>query len=574
MYKDLFPINWSDFHFLRPQFLWLLVPVVVLMLISLLSMQQEVKWKKIIAPHLRPYVISKGSNGVKIFMHIVLLLAFTSGILGLSGPTWKKIEVPGQKLETPMVVLLDLSQSMMAEDMQPNRLERAKFKIKDLIKYNPRARMALIGFAGTAHTIVPLTKDYEIINSHIEGLKPSTMPFPGSDLEAALTLGDSLTKVTKAPGTIVIFSDDFQESQRDLLSNFVKNSKNRLVILPMNTPGGSEVPSVNGKGVIRSKDGKAVRSYLDATLMASLNGIDGITVQQLTLDDSDVELIAKDISKNLEFTEKNEEKDDDWRDVGLLFIIPMAVLLLLWFRKGWVLYSLAFLLLVSCNDSSSSSFSDLWYTKDYQGQRLSDKGDYKDAAEAYTDPLRKGVAYFKAEEYEDAINAFSKDTSAMGSYNLGLAYFKNGDYAAAQIAFNMAVEKDPSLEIAKTNQQKLMQVLPEEDKMSVENAEESNGEQNAENTQNSGPEDLSGGGQEATKEDMKKQRQEETVNSNVHKGKELDEVPDDVQASIQQTDTQILMRKVDDDPTLFLQRKFKYQVKKYNIKPRSNEQAW
>ena len=88
--------------------------------------------------------------------------------------------------------------------------------------------MALVGFAGTAHTIVPLTKDYEIINSHIEGLKPSTMPFPGSDLEAALILGDSLTKVTKAPGTIVVFSDDFQEKERGILSNFAKNSKNKI----------------------------------------------------------------------------------------------------------------------------------------------------------------------------------------------------------------------------------------------------------------------------------------------------------------------------------------------------------
>ncbi|MEH6704374.1 MAG: VWA domain-containing protein [Galbibacter orientalis] len=573
MYKDLLPINWSDFHFLRPQFLWLLLPVVVLMVISLLSMQQELKWKRIIAPHLRPYVISKGSNAVKVFMHLVLLLAFASGILGLSGPTWKKIEVPGQKLETPMVVLLDISQSMMADDIQPNRLERAKFKIKDLIKYNPRARMALVGFAGTAHTIVPLTKDYEIINSHIEGLKPSTMPFPGSDLEAALILGDSLTKVTKAPGTIVVFSDDFREKERGVLSNFAKNSKNKIVILPMSTPGGSEIPSARGKGFIKGKDGKTVRSNLDATLMASLNEIEGITVQQLTLDDSDVELIAKDISKNLEFTEKNEEKDNDWRDVGLLFIIPMAVLLLLWFRKGWVLYSLTFLLLVSCNDDASN-FSDLWYTKDYQGQRLSNKGDFKEAADVYKDPLRKGVAYFKAGDYEAAINSFSKDTTAMGAYNLGLSYFKNGDYAAAELAFNIAVEKDPSLEAAKVNRQKLMQVLPEEDQLSVENAQESKDEKNSKNTQNKSPEDLSGGGQEASKEDMKKERQEETVNSNIHKGKELDEVPDDIKASIPQDDSKILMRKVDDDPTLFLQRKFKYQVKKYNIKPKSNEEVW
>ncbi|MCM5664111.1 vWA domain-containing protein [Galbibacter mesophilus] len=573
MYKDLLPIAWNDFHFLRPQFLWLLVPVLVLLLLSLLSMRQELKWKKVIAPHLRPYVIQKGSNAAKIWMHVILLLAFIFGTVALAGPTWKKIELPGQKLETPMVLLLDLSQSMMAEDIQPNRLERAKFKIKDLIKYNPRARMALVGFAGTAHTIVPLTKDYEIINSHIENLKPSVMPFPGSDLEAALTLGDSLTQVTKAPGTLVLLSDDFSEKERVILNEYVRNHKNRLMILPMNTPSGAEVKDFRGR-IIKDKDGEAIRSYLDPQIMASLNAIDSISVQSLTLDDSDVEVIAKSIEKNLIFTEKDQEKENEWRDLGLLAVIPMAFLMLIWFRKGWVLYGLLFIFFTSC--SGESSFEDLWFTPDYQGQRLSDKGDFKDAAEAYSDPMRKGVAYFKAGEYEDAINAFSEDTTAMGEYNLGLAYFKNGDYEAASFAFNQAVEKDPSLQIAAQNSKELNRMLRGTDNFTPQAAEEDPGEggKQAQNKQNNSMEDLGGGGQEATKKDMEKERLEEEVGTNIRKGKELNEVPDDIQSQIQQPNQNILMRKVNDDPSLFLQKKFRYQVKKYNIKPNGNEESW
>ncbi|MDG3583880.1 VWA domain-containing protein [Galbibacter pacificus] len=572
MYKDLLPINWSDFHFLRPQFLWLMVPVIVLIIISLLSMRQELKWKKIIAPHLRAYVISKGSNAIKIWMHIVLLIAFLFGIMGLSGPTWKKIELPGQKLETPMVVLLDLSQSMMSEDIQPNRLERAKFKIKDLIKYNPRARMALIGFAGTAHTIVPLTKDYKIINSHIEGLKPSVMPYPGSDLQAALKLGDSLTQVTKAPGTIVVFSDDFGEKERAILNTFVQNSKNKVVILAMNTPSGANVKDIRGREVKNSK-GEVVRSYLDNNVMASMNAIEGITVQPLTLDDSDVEVIAKTIKENLVFIEKKQEKENDWRDLGLLAVIPMAFFMLLWFRRGWVLYTLVFLFLTSCS-GEGTSFKDVWFTPDYQGQRLSDKNNFEDAAKTYTDPMRKGVAYFKAGDYEKAVDEFSMDTTAMGAYNLGLAYFKNGDYEAAAFAFNQAVEKDPSLENAKENQQQLMRLLPQTDGMTPDNAQEAAPDKRAKNKQNNSMEDLSGGGQEATKKDMEKQRLEEDVASNIHKGKELNEVPDNIEASIQKQNNNLLMRKVDDDPSIFLQKKFRYQVKKYNIKPTGNETAW
>ena len=96
----------------------------------------------------------------------------------------------------------------------------------------------------------------------------------------------------------------------------------------------------------------------------------------------------------------------------------------------------------------------------------------------------------------------------------------------------------------------------------------------AENEENKSPEDLSGGGQEATKEQMEQKRLEETVNTDIRKGKELDEVPEDFESGKQNTSQKVLMRKVDDDPALFLKRKFQYQVKKENIKPLKNADKW
>ncbi len=559
MFNDVFPIVWSDFHFLRPQLLWLLLPVVILWVLSLLLMRQELRWKTIIAPHLRPYVIAKGSNRVKIIMHCLLLIGFSFAIGGLAGPTWKKIELPGQELETPMVVVLDLSPSMLSEDIQPNRLERAKFKIKDVIKYNPRARMALVGFGATAHTIVPLTKDYDIINSHIETISPKTMPYQGANLKAALTLADTLTQVTEAPGTILLISDDFYGTERQILDNFKKNSKNKIIILPINTPSGATIS-------------KNERSYLDETTLNGLHNIEGITVQPLTLDDSDVEHISKQISDNLKFTEKAEEKDRDWRDLGLLLVVPAALILLFWFRKGWVLYSvLCMCCFTSCKEDET--FTDLWYTKDYQGQQLSNQQRYQEAGTTYNSSLRKGVAYYKAGDFEAAITAFSKDTTAQGAYNLGLAYYKNGDLQAAQYAFTQAVALDTTFANAQKNVNALRQVLPQVDELSLSNAQEAEATPNAENIQNKG-EDLSGGGQEATEEQMKKQRQEETADRNIHSGKEMDAPPKEGEELSIQRNSNILMRKVDDDPALFLQRKFRYQAKKYNIKPPADVKKW
>ena len=165
----------------------------------------------------------------------------------------------------------------------------------------------------------------------------------------------------------------------------------------------------------------------------------------------------------------------------------------------------------------------------------------------------------------------------MGAYNLGISYYKSGDYASAEIAFGKAIELDPDMEAAKKNQQLATQNLGGESEVSQEDAEEARAnpeEQAAENQQNKSPEDLSGGGQKATEEDMKKERLEETTNTDIRKGKELEEVPENFEAGKKDDAQKVLMRKVDDDPALFLKRKFKYQVKKENIKPPTNIDKW
>ena len=541
MFDSATAINWQDFHFLRPGFLWLLLPAALTLVLGLMGSREQVKWKSIIAPHLRPYIIQKGSEKIKKQLQLVVFVFTSFAILGLSGPTVKKIEIPGQILETPAVILMDLSQTMLADDIQPSRLERAKFKIRDFLDEKPGVRIALIGYAGTAHTVVPLTNDYSIIASHVNSLSPEIMPMEGNNLAAALNLADTLTRLTTAPGTVLLFSDDFSDESFTLLQQYVGQGKNKIEIVAMNTAGDSE-------------------------LMKRIASVEGITMNILTLDKSDMELLAKRISSNLEFKEEDEEKEDDWQDEGLWFAIPFTLLVLIWFRKGWVIYSLLIMLSFS-SCSGGGTVSDWWLTRDFQAQQHFDRGEFEEAAQLYEDPLHRGVAYFKSGDYEKAIAAFEEDTSAMAAYNLGLAYYKNGDYAAAGLAFGLAAEMDPELPDARRNQELMQQHIAGTDEGELGDATESGEEQVAQNIENTGPEDLSGGGQEATEEDMKKERKEETAATDMRKGKELDELPPDFEPGQKDNSQKVLMRKVDDDPALFLKRKFRYQVKKNNLKP-------
>jgi Ca-activated chloride channel family protein len=246
---------------------------------------------------------------------------------------------------------------------------------------------------------------------------------------------------------------------------------------------------------------------------------------------------------------------------------------LFWFRKGWVIYLFPLLLFTSCSDVAD--FADLWFTRDYQGQRLSEQGKFAEAADRFQDPMHKGVAHYKASNYEEAIEAFKLDTTAEGAYNLGLAYFSNGDTAAALFAFGEAAELDPDLESARDARQQLAQMRGDTDEVNPEDAQEAQAQQTAENIENQDMEDLGGGGQEATEEDMEKERKEETVSTDIRKGQELEEVPDDIGSSIQEQDnSKVLMRKVDDDPSLFLQRKFRFQVKNKDLAPKSDGTKW
>ncbi|RKQ50132.1 Ca-activated chloride channel family protein [Roseivirga pacifica] len=563
MFKDLFPVVWSDFHFLRPMFLWLFIPVAIVVVLSLFGGKEQVKWKKHIAPHLRPFMINKGSGRTRALMQGLLIFGLVLGVMGLSGPTWKRVEEPAKQLETPLVILLDLSQSMLIEDIQPSRLQRAKFKLTDFLEANPGARVGLIAFAGTAHTVVPLTRDYDIIKSHIESLSPSIMPVAGQNQREALELADSVMSVTDAPGTIVLFADDFTQDDFTLYQNYLTSHEHNMEIMPMNTPSGGEVPNPEG--------GEVIHSQLNTDVLSRFASLERVRVNALTLDDSDVRLIATKVQQNLKFTEKGDEKEDEWRDAGVLFIWPVALIMLLWFRRGWVVYSLVIMAFTS-SCSNNGAFSDWWYTKDYQGQQAMDSGDFDTAAALFQDPLRKGVAYFKAGNYDEAIKAFNQDTSAMGAYNLGLAYYQSGDYLSAQMAFGEAAEMDPENELAKQGQEQAEHLAGTNSSADPKEAEETPEEGPENNKQNDSMEDLSGGGQEATKEDMEKERLEETVATDIMKAKELDEVPDDLGASSpQQQNFKVLLQQIDDDPALFLQKKFEYQIKKRNQKQKGNE---
>ncbi|MHA7943249.1 VWA domain-containing protein [Formosa sp. 3Alg 14/1] len=576
-------IDWDKFHFLRPDYIWMAIPMAIIILLGIFFYGENNRWKKHIAKHLQPYVIQNGTTWKSRLLHASLLVLFGLGFLGFLGPTWSEEKAPAKKVSSKLVIALDLSQSMLTTDVSPNRLERAKFKINDLLEANPRAETALIVFSGSAHTVVPFTTDYKIIQDNLDGLQPHMMPARGTGFNMVFAKLQTLFVDNKAPGQIVLITDDLEGLNSQTVSAFVQENNVTLNVYPFASELGGHVPSfTNHKYDLKIK-GKPVTSALQTDNLNALRGIDKVKIMDLTLDKSDVTIFAETVSDHLIFEEKPKNEDENWEDQGYWLIIPVMILFLFSFRKGWSLLSVMLLVsLSSCStteeegkeDVADFQFKDLWYTKEYQAQEEFDNQNYIAAAKDFKDPLRQGVAYYKGGDYTKAREAFEKDSTANGLYNLGLTYAKLGNLEKAQEIFTTLVKNNPSMEQANRNLQNINEVLAGVSKMSVEESTVEGEKPNAKNEQNTSPEDLSGGGQKATKKDMEKERLEETVETGKRKGKELDELPDDFKSGKGAIPKNILMRKVDDDPALFLTHKFKYQVKKNQVEVENTQTTW
>lgn len=568
MIEEIQHIDWEKFHFLRTEYQWVVIPALIIILLGLLFYAESTSWKKNIAPHLRPYVIRKGTEWKSRLMHLMVLLMFILGFIAFFGPSWSEIKTPAKKIKSRFVIALDMSQSMMAKDISPDRLERAKFKIRDLLKANPQAETSLLVFSGSTHIVIPFTTDYKLMLDQISGLKPGMMPVKGTGFNTLFTKLDTLFTDNKAQGKVLLITDDLNDLSLEQVSSFLQDHNVHLYIYPFATAKGAVIPNFK------------VKSALDLQKKNSLEAMENLDVLEMTLDNSDVKDLAKLISSNLIFEDKAEKEDENWQDNGLWFVIPLALLFLFSFRKGWALnLILITITLSSCSKESDQkaaqyNFDDLWYTKEYQAQKEYDEGKYAAAAKDFQNPMRKGVAYYKAGDFISAETAFEKDTTTAGLYNLGLTYAKLGKLEKSQEIFEKVLQKDPDNENASSNLKHIISAIAVLDSLKPEDVALDENGKRAKNKQNDSPEDLSGGGQKAKEKDMQKERKEETAATGKRKGKELDELPDDFKSGKGEIPKNILMRKVDDDPALFLTRKFRYQIKKKQVKADKNLKKW
>jgi Ca-activated chloride channel family protein len=451
----------GDFHFLRPEWLWGFAAAAALFWVVSRREDVRARWGAIIAPHLLDHLIV-GSRRYRRLRPVHLTVALMAlGSIAAAGPTWEREKPPFVEDKAPLALAIDLSQTMDAIDVSPTRLERAKLKVRDLLALRQGARTAIFAYAGSAHMVLPLTDDANLIETYVDSLATGLMPVPGKDTAKALAVIDGALANEETPGTILFMTDGVEPHAFDAFK--IHAGKNEILVLGIGTAEGGPVKTGRDEFLAGPAGGRVI-AKLDIDGLNKLKFTAGVQVATVTLDDSDVRWVVRQAQSHLQRREADSETR--WNDVGWWFTIPIVLFGALWFRRGWTIRWASMLalwvMLGSHNNASAAEwrYADAWLTADQQGRFAYDRGNYAAAADRFSDPMWRGTALYRAGRYDEAIDAFAGVDSAESYFDQGNALAQLGKLAPAVAAYQEALKRNPDFIAARANLDLIKGLIP------------------------------------------------------------------------------------------------------------------
>ncbi|MDH4318764.1 MAG: VWA domain-containing protein [Desulfobulbaceae bacterium] len=461
----MIPFIPPEFHFLRPWWFAALLPIVIMLPLLWKKKLQGHHMQNFCDPALLPHLIL-GQSTVsqnRSLPLILLALAWLATVIALTGPAWQRLEQPVFSVNKDRVLVLDLSPSMMASDVQPNRLARAIYKLKDILERCKEGRTGLVVFGGEAHVVVPLTDDITTIETMLPALQVDIIPEPGDRSEDALDAAAALLRRGGAKSGDIILLTDGVADVAAALSTLDKLRTNhlRLSVLAVGTETGAPAPGVNG-AFAEGADGAVRISRVNISDLKELAVSGGGVFNMMTSDDDDLDhILAAGPATAIEEQESRLDREmERWRDEGIWLLPFILVLASFGLRKGWVL-GLAFLLLSSTSlPAEAFEWADMWSRRDQRAARLLEQGDAAGAAALFDDPAWQGAARYQAGDYQNAAEIFKNQ--AHNPYNLGNSLAREGKLDQALKAFEEALKQNSGDEDALHNRDLIKKLLEEQ----------------------------------------------------------------------------------------------------------------
>ena len=589
-------LQFREFHFLRPWWLLAFIPLTLSMLFLKRLNDPVAQWSKTVAAHLLSVLTISAGGGRWLNPVNLSFLAIFIAVTAVSGPSWQRKPSPFVEDEAVLVIALDLSNTMNQADIQPTRLERAKQKIQDLMKLRGGARTGLVVYSGSAHGVIPLTNDPDILYKFLTALKTEMMPKPGKFPEKVLPLVDQLLKDSDVPGSVLLIGDGVGPNSLSAFKDYFDAERHQLLVMGVGLETLPESTSLIDRHVSDSFGGAHLALQIDE--LKALAKTAGGHYQTLSLDKADVRRINRLVNHHLSIVDDGHRP---WVDAGYYLLYPFALVFLMWFRRGWTLqWCVAMVLLgalqfpnanVSASTSANASanvnvsvnvnasnrvnvsassnadaktetnelqdnrrtveaaslisifwrwFVNLWLTPDQQGRYYFNRGDYSTAAQRFHDPAWKGIAFYYQENFNAAIEMFTQIETTDGRFNLANAQAQGQHYVSAVETYDEVLKQSPSYLGATQNRARVQDIIDDINRLSEsQQAEEGEASQ-----------ELGDAPQRADGADQQKQRKQREI-----KQMSAEQVLGDQKMHA------MWMRQIQQDPARFLSVKFQMQLR-------------
>ncbi|WP_300657321.1 VWA domain-containing protein, partial [Pseudomonas sp.] len=466
-------------HWLRLYWL-LVVPLLAGLLWQLWHREKRAgRWQLLLPPAFHAALLSGGRSRASRLPAIALGLAWLLAVLALLGPSWQRLEQSNLKPADPLVIMLELTPQMLASDASPNRLEQAKRKLLDLLQARRDAQTAIVVYAGSAHTLVPLSDDLATSRNLLDSLTPSIMPEPGRHADLALNKAlQLLEQGGQGQGRLLLIGSGLDQQERLGISQALGNNGERLYMLGIGSAEGAPIVQEDGS-FLKDAQGTILIPRLDSADLARFARQIGGHYRQASADDRDLNDLGLLALPQQLRSDGEQTRLQAWADQGHWLLLPLLLLAACAGRRGW-LFCLPLMLLGVPQSSYAFSFDDLWWRADQQGQRLLEAQRPGEAAARFQDTQWQGLALYQAGDYPAAAERFGRGDNAVAHYNRGNALARSNELEAALDAYNQALELQHDLLPAQKNKALIEQLLQQ-------NQQEQNPQQNPQEQSDSTP---------------------------------------------------------------------------------------
>ncbi|GEM79031.1 VWA domain-containing protein [Vibrio superstes] len=425
-------------HFLRPWALLFIFPFIFILASKSRSEGKKNTWIKSLPPHLASSLLLKHKRWTNQLPLKLLGIIGVLAVIIISGPSWYRQASPFGEDASPLVVVLDVSETMMEKDIAPNRLFIAKQKIRQLLEeHRVTGASGLIVYAGSAHVASPLTQDRSVYGPILDSISVSVMPREGKFAQYALSVLARMLKDQSQNGTVLLVTDALNLEAEEAYERYFQSSPHQLIVY----------------GVGKASNDSAFPLNEDA-LKDTASSVNGRYVT-MTLDDTDLQNINHFVERHQSL---NADSTQPWVDAGYYLIWPVLLAYLMWFRKGWLVQWLWAggivilpLAMPQTAEASTWNMMDAWLTKDQQGRWLLEHDKPDQAGFAFDDNQWKAYSFYVAGEYKKAQHYYLLDDSLSGHLGLAASLAHQREYVAARHQYKEILQRYPDNLDAKNN---------------------------------------------------------------------------------------------------------------------------